>query len=131
MLPIILYSQSENKTEKYLQQFITDHKIKPSHIFKCIPEKNELSMDEARGILKMFFIQYPAERVFIFYRFGSTSWEVQNMLEIAWLMTSGALARAETRGVHYRTDYPQLLPEWQVHLDYIFGATEPLLTPVN
>jgi L-aspartate oxidase len=58
-------------------------------------------------------------------------WEVQNMLEIAWLMTQGALARAETRGVHYRTDYPLLRPEWNVHLDYIFGANEPLLTAVK
>ena len=33
-------------------------------------------------------------------------WELQNMLTIARLMIHGALARDESRGTHFRSDYP-------------------------
>jgi L-aspartate oxidase len=42
-------------------------------------------------------------------------WEVQNMLTAAWLVTELALRRTETRGVHYREDFPQTDPVWQRH----------------
>jgi len=80
MLPIILNSQNEDETQKYIQQFVDTYQIKSSNVFNFIPEKSELSMDEVRTILKLFFIQFPTSRVFIFHRFGNTSWEVQNML---------------------------------------------------
>jgi len=35
------------------------------------------------------------------------SWELQNMLTVALLMTAAALNRNESRGVHFRTDYPE------------------------
>ena len=34
-------------------------------------------------------------------------WETQNMLTVARLITASALAREESRGVHYRTDHPE------------------------
>jgi L-aspartate oxidase len=34
-------------------------------------------------------------------------WELQNMLTVARLMIHSALERAESRGVHYRADYPR------------------------
>ena len=34
-------------------------------------------------------------------------WELQNMLAIAWVITQAALQREESRGVHFRTDFPQ------------------------
>ena len=34
-------------------------------------------------------------------------WELQNMLLIAKLIQKAALARNESRGVHYRKDYPK------------------------
>lgn len=43
------------------------------------------------------------------------SWELVNMLTVARLATLAALAREESRGVHYRTDFPQSSPEWRVH----------------
>ncbi|UCG15922.1 MAG: L-aspartate oxidase [Phycisphaerales bacterium] len=33
-------------------------------------------------------------------------WETQNMLTVGRLITAGALHRGESRGVHYRTDFP-------------------------
>jgi L-aspartate oxidase len=38
-------------------------------------------------------------------------WRVQNMLMLAGLITRCALEREESRGVHYRTDFPDTLPE--------------------
>jgi L-aspartate oxidase len=34
-------------------------------------------------------------------------WECQNMLTVAMLMAQAALARQESRGVHYRVDFPE------------------------
>ncbi|MFP4054926.1 MAG: FAD-binding protein, partial [Phycisphaerae bacterium] len=42
-------------------------------------------------------------------------WEVQNMLTAAYLITECALRRTETRGVHYRIDFPRTDPVWQRH----------------
>jgi len=39
-------------------------------------------------------------------------WEVQNMLTAAYVITSSALRRTETRGVHYRNDFPETDPAW-------------------
>jgi L-aspartate oxidase len=44
-------------------------------------------------------------------------WELQNMLTLARVMIQAALAREESRGVHLRTDYPQLDDaRWNKHL---------------
>jgi L-aspartate oxidase len=44
-------------------------------------------------------------------------WEVQNMLTTGMLMARSALARDESRGVHFRTDYPQLDDDrWRRHI---------------
>lgn len=39
-----------------------------------------------------------------------TEWQLENMLAIATLMTQCALLRKESRGVHYRTDFPAAEP---------------------
>jgi L-aspartate oxidase len=44
-------------------------------------------------------------------------WELQNMLTLARVMIQAALVREESRGVHLRTDYPQLDDaRWNRHL---------------
>jgi L-aspartate oxidase len=42
-------------------------------------------------------------------------WEVQNMLQVARLISTAALARTESRGAHYRDDYTQSDPAWRKH----------------
>ena len=42
-----------------------------------------------------------------------SSLETANLLELARVTTRAALARRESRGAHYRDDYPQSSPEWQ------------------
>ncbi|MGB9687248.1 L-aspartate oxidase [Thermogutta sp.] len=40
-------------------------------------------------------------------------WELQNMLTIARLMVRAAIQREESRGCHYRLDFPEPKPDWQ------------------
>jgi L-aspartate oxidase len=42
--------------------------------------------------------------------------ELANMVLIARLMAQAALARRESRGAHYRSDYPETKAEWQRHI---------------
>ncbi|NMG09575.1 L-aspartate oxidase [Brasilonema sp. UFV-L1] len=41
--------------------------------------------------------------------------ETRNLLDVAFLILKSAAFRTESRGGHYRLDYPQLEPDWQVH----------------
>ncbi|WP_309728200.1 L-aspartate oxidase [Chamaesiphon sp. OTE_75_metabat_556] len=41
--------------------------------------------------------------------------ETRNLLDIGLTILTGALMRTESRGGHYRTDFPTLDPSWQVH----------------
>lgn len=43
-------------------------------------------------------------------------WELQNMLTVSLQMATSALKRNESRGVHFRTDFPGQSQEWQKHL---------------
>ncbi len=44
-------------------------------------------------------------------------WELQNLLSVARLMIWSALQRTESRGTHFRSDYPEKKDEWQRHLN--------------
>lgn len=46
---------------------------------------------------------------------GPRSWELINMLTVARLGVIGALARTESRGVHYRSDHPDSNDAWRAH----------------
>jgi L-aspartate oxidase len=56
---------------------------------------------EAKDDLR-FWCRYALSREFD----GRAGWELQNMLTIARLMVAGALARDESRGTHFRSDFP-------------------------
>jgi L-aspartate oxidase len=43
-------------------------------------------------------------------------WTMQNMLTLARLMIASALKREESRGVHYRRDFPDPDPEMNHHI---------------
>jgi L-aspartate oxidase len=43
------------------------------------------------------------------------AWELMNMLTIARLAAQGALAREESRGTHFRDDFPEARAEWRAH----------------
>ncbi|OKH19356.1 L-aspartate oxidase [[Limnothrix rosea] IAM M-220] len=41
--------------------------------------------------------------------------ETCNLADVAWLILKSAAWRTESRGGHYRLDYPATQPDWQVH----------------
>ena len=44
------------------------------------------------------------------------SYELSNMILAGRLMAEAALLREESRGAHFRTDFPERSPEWQCHI---------------
>ncbi|MGM0471521.1 MAG: L-aspartate oxidase [Bacillota bacterium] len=51
------------------------------------------------------------------YDFSSPAvYEVQNLITVALLVVRAALIREESRGAHYRSDYPQCKSKWQKHI---------------
>jgi L-aspartate oxidase len=50
-----------------------------------------------------FWCRYALGRAFA----GRAGWELQNLLTVARLMITSALERVESRGVHYRADFPR------------------------
>ena len=61
-------------------------------------------LESARTQLANWRPSSPENRLF-------TDWEDANLLLLAHAVTESALARHESRGSHYRLDYPQVNPE--------------------
>ena len=54
------------------------------------------------------------------------------MLEVASLIAQSAALRQETRGVHYRTDYPERDDaHWRMHIDWLSQRNAPTLAAVT
>jgi L-aspartate oxidase len=59
-------------------------------------------LSEADGLIE-FWQSYVLDKVFD----QPSGWELQNMLALGRLIAHAAYLRTETRGVHYRADYPE------------------------
>ncbi|HQY87362.1 MAG TPA: L-aspartate oxidase [Tepidisphaeraceae bacterium] len=58
-------------------------------------------------------------------------WELQNMISVSVLVTLAANARTESRGTHYRLDYPERDDKnWRVHLQWQRPSETPKSEPV-
>ena len=70
------------------------------------------SLKEAAGILATWesFLSQPGDR---------PSYELNNLVLCARLMTEAALLRKESRGAHFRTDFPRTSPKWQRHIVFM------------
>jgi L-aspartate oxidase len=51
-----------------------------------------------------------------------SGWTLQNMLIVARLMIAAAIERRESRGVHYRSDFPQVEPSLNHHIVSVVGS---------
>ncbi|AQQ70645.1 L-aspartate oxidase [Limihaloglobus sulfuriphilus] len=74
--------------------------------------RHEKALQEAREII-LFWQRYVMDKVFDDYE----GWECQNMLTVAMLMAESAQKRKESRGVHYRRDYPEKKEDFAFHIE--------------
>jgi L-aspartate oxidase len=89
--------------------------------------RDRAGLEEARRDVA-FWCRYALSR-----EFGNRAgWELQNLLTIARLMIHSALVREESRGVHFRSDFPQRNDAvWQRHIvcppaaDFFDGQGQP------
>jgi L-aspartate oxidase len=75
----------------------------------------ERSGDRLRETIEIieFWARYTMDKLFD----DPRAWETQNMLTAALAVATGAATRCESRGVHYRTDFPEPDPAWRCHID--------------
>jgi L-aspartate oxidase len=45
-----------------------------------------------------------------------SSYELSNLILTGRLLTEAACIREESRGAHFRSDFPQSIPRWQCHI---------------
>src|SRR3984957_6428424 len=63
---------------------------------------------------------------------ATAGWELQNMLTVCFLITNAAHARTESRGAHYRLDYPKKEDEhWRLHLLWRRAMETPIPEPID
>jgi L-aspartate oxidase len=90
-------------------------------------ERNGSHLEEAGEIIS-FWSRYVLDKIFD----APTGWELQNMLQVATLVTRSAGLRTETRGVHYRTDFPNADDaNWLLHIDWQSHRNAPTLAPAS
>jgi L-aspartate oxidase len=97
-------------------------------------ERNADRLTETREIIA-FWSRYVMDKVFDPAAIGTAAiagWELQNLLTVATLVTTAAFTRTESRGVHYRTDYPQKDDDhWRLHLLWRTPMETPIPEPLG
>jgi L-aspartate oxidase len=89
-------------------------------------ERHGGHLEEAVEIIN-FWSRYILDKTFD----SPAGWELQNMLDVGLIVARAAGLRQETRGVHYRTDFPKTDDvHWKKHIDWNVGAPAATLTPV-
>ncbi len=68
-----------------------------------------------------FWDRYVSDREFL----GPRGWELQNLLLAARLVIASAALRRESRGVHYRSDFPETDPKQAEHIAIRRSAFPP------
>lgn len=73
--------------------------------------RDQQALDDAETRIT-FWCRYVMDKQFE----GPGGWEVQNLLTVARLITMSARQREESRGTHWRADFPDPRPEWCRHI---------------
>ena len=90
-----------------------------SELQKCMWEHVSIIRDEAslmkanRRLEELYSALVPGRNPLVYY-------QVLNMLTVARVVVQAALWRKESRGAHYRADYPERDDlQWQKHMSFI------------
>lgn len=90
-------------------------------------------LEETREIIA-FWSRYVMDKTFdasVSRESAVAGWELQNMLTVCSLITAAAYTRTESRGAHFRLDYPQRDDEhWRMHLLWRRPAETPTPEPI-
>lgn len=92
-------------------------------------------LKETREIIA-FWSRYVMDKTFDVTELGSANaingWELQNMLTACFLVTAAAHTRVESRGAHYRIDFPNRDDaHWRIHLQWKRPKETPIPQPVD
>ena len=98
-------------------------------------ERTGERLDETREIIA-FWGRYVMDKTFDPAALGpaavAAGWELQNMLTVCALITSAAYTRTESRGAHYRLDYPTRDDaHWRLHLLWRRPQETPTPEPID
>ena len=74
-----------------------------------------------------FWARYTLDKIFD----DVDGWQAQNMLLVGAMITRAARWRCESRGTHYRLDYPVPTDEYRVHDVWQFGEVAPSTMTVD
>jgi L-aspartate oxidase len=90
---------------------------------------------ETREIIA-FWSRYVMDKSFLPTTLGgptaAAGWELQNMLTVCALIASAAYTRTESRGAHYRIDYPSREEaNWRLHLLWRRPMETPIPEPID
>jgi L-aspartate oxidase len=98
-------------------------------------ERDGPRLEETREIIA-FWARYVMDKLFIPNNLGPSAavagWEVQNMLTVGALIANAAMSRTESRGCHYRLDYPTTdNTHWRLHLLWKRPIETPIPDPIG
>ena len=98
-------------------------------------ERTGERLDETREIIA-FWGRYVMDKIFDPLAVGTAAaeagWELQNMLTVCALIASSAYSRTESRGAHYRVDYPvRDDAHWRLHQLWRRPVEIPILEPIG
>jgi fumarate reductase (CoM/CoB) subunit A len=94
------------KLKRTMQQYMA-HKRGAAGMTECLRVIQHMQQEELPRVRAAFKPPYALE--------WQDALEVGNMLEVAEAVVRSALFRKESRGHHFRTDYPEPQPEWLCH----------------
>jgi len=137
MLEVVVFSKrivektaegNEKRTPERIKSGATYHMLSQREDAKTVPSpsltalqqllwdnvgvmRNRESLTQAADILAVWqkSLPVPSDR---------TSYEMANLVLTGRLITEAALLREESRGAHFRSDFPQRSPQWQRHIAF-------------
>jgi L-aspartate oxidase len=98
-------------------------------------ERDGERLAETREIIA-FWSRYVMDKTFNPQQIGPAAavagWELQNLLTAGFLIATAAYTRTESRGAHWRTDYPQRDDKhWRLHLLWKRPAETAIPEPID
>lgn len=133
--PLNLEHKVETSTKTELD--ITDVKSSLRSIMwrNVAIERTGDRLTETREIIA-FWSRYVMDKTFKLEEIGPQAamagWELQNMLTACFLITTAAYTRTESRGAHYRIDYPERDDaHWKLHLLWRRPMETPIPEPID